>query len=586
MKMVQKLSLIAMAITLAACNEKVSPELQQGAAVDTPTDGGPTIVPTEYYFRLKNTSPLILNYRLHKTGANNFDKACEIKGPTKLSNENYQASTAYDISCFLEAEELSLFYGGLSFQLESSANTCEYLAYSPFSYFNIQPGSSYGTYLKIQKANDDVLQSHINTVATAKGINTDYTPRGSVVPSRVGADNYISETISTAARQPFSTEGIESDEVLCRFNYEKVTNKEGAPNCDEGQVTLRTLLVNYDKARADALWDQTYTEYTDDYTDTSDDDGGGPDDGLATVSAAENAARMSAANNARDSVAPTGTVSTRIIKCQGKAANCVDGPIKKHSQTSQRTIIYTQTEFDKAAATEKYEYPSLFPGKPTYKYANFRRDLANPAIDYGSTNLSAASYTGAFASATNGRNYVPNLIERYAANKNWDNSTMISPGLLTTYSTQYDQFTSTPLAAEPFVGVGGKSVNPFYTFYCLNAAYDIKARIRMVVRDWDRLSTNDSSLEWISDVGTINSRQDVLPTDIEDPESNDPLNYFNDKADWDDLLVMERLPGSPLIFRPEPVSYTPFGPAYEYGYPDGYFNPDNFPNWYDSDAEE
>lgn len=604
MKTVQKLSLLALAILIAGCNEKVSPELQQGNSTTPDDDGdGPTIVPDEYFIKVVNTAPTLLNYKLHKSGAGNFDKPCEVRSTTALSNTMFQAApAANDITCFMEAEELALYYSGLSFQVESSPNTCEYIAYSPYSYYNFQPGSSTGSYVEVVAGNDETNAAHLNAdvraLIAAAGIDFDYTPRGGAA-TFLTLNQTISETIDDAKRQPFTN--VENDQLLCRFNYTVQLDDTNAPNCDEGTVTVKKLTVTFDSAKADsaaaaagdlqgdadraaavAAWTATYST------------AGAPagiNDGLATISTAEQAditAQGDAAYTAGYNAAYAATyaaydatikVTPRTIKCGGKLVNCVDGPIKKHSTlTGPRGTIYTQTKFDEAGKTEKYEYGTLFPNRAgTYIYANYRRDLANPYIDYGATDENDPLYTGAFASLLYGRTFEPNLMERYSRNQNWDKTQMINAATLLNYSDSFDQLYGVPFAAEPYVGLGnGSYVNPYYTFYCMNNAFDIKARIRMVVRDWDRINTNDATLELLSDIGTIDARMDVQSDAVEDPDSADDYNAFNDRRDWDDIIVMQRDPVFPYIYRPEPVSVINSG--VDDGYPDGYFNPGWFPS--------
>src|SRR3989344_4859249 len=147
MKTVSKLSLLAITLFVVGCNEKVSPELMGGNA-EVPD--GVAVPPSEYYFNIKNESSALLNYNLHKAGSGNQTAACEVKNTTGLSNEIFRGNqAANDITCFFDAEELSLQHGGMSFSINSSSNTCDYVGYSPFSYYNKIPGDSTSQYLEI-----------------------------------------------------------------------------------------------------------------------------------------------------------------------------------------------------------------------------------------------------------------------------------------------------------------------------------------------------------------------------------------------------------------------------------------------------
>ncbi|HLW57767.1 MAG TPA: hypothetical protein VKY27_10300, partial [Bacteriovoracaceae bacterium] len=102
---------------------------------------------------------------------------------------------------------------------------------------------------------------------------------------------------------------------------------------------------------------------------------------------------------------------------------------------------------------------------------------------------------------------------------------------------------------------------------CFDSAAEMRARIKMVVRDWDRYFSPDRTLfNLISDIdkGT-NARMDN-PLGIEIPGDGDAVNSLNDFDDWDDFLRMERTPG-PI------TSSTIWSPA------KGFHHPDNFPQF-------
>jgi hypothetical protein len=120
-------------------------------------------------------------------------------------------------------------------------------------------------------------------------------------------------------------------------------------------------------------------------------------------------------------------------------------------------------------------------------------------------------------------------------------------------------------------------VNPYYTFYCFDKAFDVKARIRMVVREWDRIFPTDTSdLELLSDLGKgVNARQDSTVV-YEVPGDSDGWLYINDLEDWDDHIPMQRTPG---VFVPTSTIWQPLPTA---GYPEGFFNPAYFTNGLDA----
>jgi hypothetical protein len=259
------------------------------------------------------------------------------------------------------------------------------------------------------------------------------------------------------------------------------------------------------------------------------------------------------------------------VSCGGKIVNCVDGPIKKVASLSTFT---TGTEITESELNKPMEIKySLEGGIAEQRYgnfniANYRRDLANPNVEF--LNRSAGGYSNAFTSFL--RIFDPALMESYARNRLYAGAStdLMVPAVDTTAAETGGPIKTKPLAADPFMGIGAGRVNPFYTFYCFDRAFDIKARIRMVVRDWDRVfSTDTTELEKLTDLVISEPRQDNNGDEV----TFDPGNYngFNDKPDWDDLIPMERSAGAlvPTTFW-EPFVIAPITGT-------GFYNPAFFP---------
>lgn len=540
MKLVKKLSLFAVAIIMVGCNEKVSPELQQANSASDPT--GPVVLPSEFYFKLSNTSNPLYNYKMHKTGEGNASAECKISDTTRFRKEMYPGGVLsqvngvfkepkYDITCYMDAEELSLSYGGFKMKIEASPNTCDYVAYTPFSYYDRIPGDSTGTYTQVTCSTDTTTATHAATVATAIGMDITYNGGANTL----GCNSYLSNSsLLASTRQPFQ---IQSDQDLCRFNYKDGENEQ----CDIGTITVNELQVAY----------------------TISSDPGG----TTTL---------------------THKLVKREIQCGGDAYNCVRGPIKKHTQLkSASSRIVSATEVNTPYAYE-VDYPGNddFVDYRNYRFANYRRDLANPEIAYGTAEHSIypvvpynGTYLGAWTDMIYGKTFNALLMERYAKNLNFNGSENISSGVWTAHYTQENSYTAKPLAAEPYLGMiissGGRQpvtyqTNPYYAFHCLDNAREVTARIRLLVRDFDRVfPSNTSNTEYLSDIfNGVNARQD-LQDFVEDTDNSDPFNFFNDSEDWDDLMQMERyISGGVIRYRPLPAL----------GYPNGFFNPDIFPN--------
>lgn len=534
MNTLSKLSFLALALTLGACNEKVSPELQ-GAASSTTTTGGTVIVPpSEYFFKVTNSSDSMLNYKLHKTGAGNANVDCEVSSSIALSSDLFRTDpTTYDITCYMEAEELALSLNGLSFKVEASANTCANIGYSPFSYYNYQPGNSTQSMQKLNCVNGA-------TAAFARTAN-------GTIAAGITCDSYLSSeagAVNAAAT---------ADNAFCNFDYSTIPGfPSDAPNCDDGVLSI--------------------AEYTAVGVDT-DVDG--------------------------DIDAATVTRTTRLVECGGKAVNCIEGPIKLTSLTKFTSGVEMTKASANTAYSKTYDLPALYGTYPTNRrYVNFRRDLASTEIEYGdsdrelndgdeSTNSTLSSaYQSSWGDPFNKTNFESDVMLLYSNNKKMDGTTLVTPAMIAANKFDFmrgqiaggNYSKGVPYAGDPFVGLGKNyATSPFYTFYCFDGAYDTRARIKMVVRDWDRslpASATSASFESISDVDQLPpfARQDVPYTEeiTGDPDS---WNDFNDIFDWDDLIDMER-DDSGFPYDPSITVYRPLPAG---NFTQGFMNPYIFP---------
>lgn len=510
MNTLSKLSFLAMALTLASCNEKVSPELQGANATSTTTGSTNLTPPDEYFFRITNQSDTMLNYKLHRTGAGNANVDCEFSQSLAFSSDLYRANPeAYDISCFLEAEELALHFNGIDFNIEASKNTCEYVGYTPFSYYTLPAGDSSGSYTSVK----------CDAQTTTAEIQANGYP-----------DLQCSTFVATpGVTTPFSVATGREAEALCRFNY-----KNQNLLCDIGEISVNQLS----------------------FTTTA-----GVDNVFGTID---------------DVLAVESTDSE--IDCGGKIVNCIEGPIKLEPLLSKSTTGMIVT---KAVKDEEYNIAKSLPGlmgvySSNRRYVNYRRDLASLEIEYGNSGKPLGSaYKSSFGDPIYKNAYEPALMSNYSYNKRMDGTALVT----SLPTMQSDRYWAIPYSAEPFLGFGSYRTSPFYTAYCLDNAFEVKARINLVVRDWDRVlpgSATNASFERVSDVDLLPpfARQDIPDTDevTGDPDS---WNAFNDKGDWDDLVSMER-DDSNIPYDP---SITIWRPLPDATYTTGFFNP----AWYSFD---
>lgn len=529
MKTLSKVMPLSLALLLVSCNEKISSELQNSASssgTTGSTSGGSTggsSSQNNSTFEVLISTPPQAGHKIHRTGFS-FDGSsytsrkttpCKVTSPdnVSLSNSLYDAEAAlahdaksYDISCFVEVEELALYLNGLDFQVKASANACEIVSYSPFSYFSYMPGSSTTTY---------------NTVKCPEVYQSGGLPSGAnfVPPAGANMDCYQWRDTTQTLNLPAAP----TDDQLCRFNYAS----EDGPQCDIGTITIN---------------ENNYIE-----------DPGTPDTLIPD---------------------PSAPVTVRTVKCGGKIANCVNGAVKKGSGMSLTTAtnpIYHSITVKDEPFEITWSLPPLIEENPqrgtNRPYVNYRRELASPHIDYGDINDDLTAYENAFNPAISGlqlfqTSFEPSLIANYARNLKMNlSANYVLAADMTAFNTA-NGYRSTPYAAEPFMSLSSSyRINPFYTFYCLNKSYENKARIRIVVREWDRLfgdPETNNNFDYISDIFLGDLA--LLDNDYFDSYAEP----FNDFKDWDDAIALEREAGGFSTTR----QYTPSL---------GFFHQDNFP---------
>lgn len=615
MKVVQQISLLALALTLASCNEKVSPELQNASVTtggatsgSTSGSGSGTTVPT---FSMKVTSDTdpYLNFQLHKTGPGYKPDAllttddCEVKKTTSTFARSAFGVThldpipdeANDITCYLEAEELALYHQGLKLKVEATPGTCTYVRYSPYSYYNRQPGNSSGTYNKIICANENTTAAHVD-IAFANSLPLPTTSKilYGAGPSKIGCDDYLIESykssnqavdlpVATASRAPFTVKDdnvapeLSAEDQLCRFNYPDLNQEK----CDVGTITIVDHTVTYDSEKAaaaaalvaDASALASNSMYGT-YTDTSDDDTTGPDDGLSGLSSDEaTAIRATSEYTTEYSPAYTAeitanaptftkkTVAKRTINCGGKVTNCVAGPIKSHTDLPWPSGNLVTSPAPAETYSKTYTYPSLYPTRGgTYVYANYRRELAESNIDYG--DITNPIYSDAFIDK---KVFDPRVLDMFSSLRSYAGVALISSANWEANSIEASKFSARPYAAESFMGISSykgtsNTVNPFYTFECLDNARETTARIRVMVRDWNRIiPTTGDATELVSDI--FNSSDSYQDNNSVETNYGYDVDSYNDYDDLDDLLS--------LVRTDPPVLYTPASGAF--------FDRDNFP---------
>lgn len=192
-------------------------------------------------------------------------------------------------------------------------------------------------------------------------------------------------------------------------------------------------------------------------------------------------------NNATPAVC-TNTQTTSVLNCGGKKTNCLKGPVRDllsdtQIQAGWRSMLYSSSAGNSVPSTFSAPFDSF--------------DLTNVRVANGTVN-NQCTLTNTDA-------------------ENW--ATTFLPS-------QIDA------SGIPTMPLGG-GANPFYVVNCLDAAKNIKARIRIVVRDWN--SAFDITKGIDADLpGSDTSGTGVLAADLMNNNAIVFGKSNNDYMDWDD----------------------------------------------------
>ncbi|MFP5457323.1 MAG: hypothetical protein ACLGG7_01210 [Bacteriovoracia bacterium] len=537
--MIKTTTPILLLALLASCQEKIAPELSTSATATTSGSsggassggsGGSGTSANRFYLTMNKTpsgfDPINdLGYVLHKANAGGSVN-CQVDDVVD-SPETLNSSR--DITCIMEAEEFALYYNGFELQANSDVGTCQYIRQEPFRYWNLPPGisaRSNGESRQVLKFNCDA------DVLGQRG--------GDPIPGSYGAvpTSASQRTLSALCNKYINMNGgplpldfgrydlndaqfapgvaLERDEDLCSYNY-KIGNTTIA--CDEGKITLHEVTVAG--------------------RDTSDP----PDSILDVIDVAK--------------------ANTRVIDCAGKVRNCMDGPgvdIIGRDDFNRGVTTKISQLFGSEEGAMEMTVEAAFPDRETNLYsANFMRQCS------GVPNFNEP---GSFTPAP-GVEYNSQVMLDYSRV-----GTLTLPGQAKDYT--HGVFDVIPLADHAFrgslpqslvaglnpvdplrrFGINAMSTQPFYTFSCLDYGFEVKARIKVAVREWNRIFSRSSPD--LANVSDIYKRTQPLfanrslmeagsPAQIpgdyaslyDDDTTNDVVDIgFNNVRDWDDVISL------------------------------------------------
>ncbi len=512
-------------LLLAGCQEQVAPELSNPSA--TTGSGSSTTTPT-VSSTLKNFSVDLVGLNAageHPNGmlihkANEiFSEACKV---SDIIDTPDAVTSTRDISCLIEAEEYALYFNGVSMKATSGPETCDYIDVKPFTFWRFMPGVS-GRYSeaagvvsiaprRVIKYTCDDLTKQFNQAQAIAGVVGGATHVGGVTVGNV-CDKYVNID-DVAGVQTVSAANIPSLKLtqadLCTFNF-KDSATDKAYDCDEGSNLITTVSI----------------------TSTSIVDANGTITGAA---------------------APVFTASpAQEFKCGGKAVACKGGPGVEYVGSAAYQLGFRSRIQPVTAAGGSTTLAIAAPFAKQYfsnKYlANFMHQQSG---DF------AFSLHNNFLSGL----YNPTKIEDYSKNRTY----VTLPSAQEKDSNKLD---IVYMAEDAFrgglTGAAAKYnttyiTHPVYTFTCFDKALDIKARIRVSIREWDRTFAKTTPVLRLTSDLYKNAEDRVLHANGEEQISGGGEEYlpyadYNDIEGWDDFLTF----CDPNVGTTKPCGINPIG---------------------------
>ena len=444
-----------------ACTEQVSEELKDSNQASSASSSTNISSDTKLEFKLVHTMSDEFSHYMHDAESLSGECALSITNG-ELKAENYdRTDTAIAKDCFLEVEELDLFYQGANIKITADQGMCEYRSFRPFSFWQFQAGATTKT-LYTFVCEDPACNVNCGKTFTDPGFTNEMT----TVPEEITS--------------------------LCQFDHTQEFDESlNPPNCDEGSITIETT---------------TYT---------GQDDPAGDGSSPSTCSF---------------------STTSEVTECGGEYTACLAGPARDlvPSFPDAAGVIYYNE--DLAAIDETYEIPSPFSkGYSSNMYiANYMRSCFDTTTPDKSNSVSGllthfnADFKGY---ELEGLRTLPSLSDTTSS------GSFSRPSIDTNSDGENDYRI---YSTAPFRG--WYKTKPYYEFYCYDKAFDIKAQIRLFIRDWDRnFEKTYAFLNKTSDVGNATKLMDTrygntstCGVDMDCYDNN--YQSWNNVYDWDDFF--------------------------------------------------
>lgn len=552
--------LILLLIFSISCTEEISDDLKNSDASLSETSIAEKKVGKK--MSLSHLMDENLSYYLHSTKGKDYP--CELEADA----DNFQASeygkADYDngdvIDCILEVEELDLQFYGVEYELSVDEFLCEYIAYQPYGFYFAPTGESDRKVFNVEcdascsDASDasTLCDSQVGKYAEYNKDIYTYGSADSLSITDIFGDYKHSEDATT--------------DSYCKYNYE-FTDFSGSDQviaCDEGGFQIRNFKIYGDEGFCHRPGDPTYDggSYCDGDPNITtealctgantwigvgycEDSNGEPtadstkdnceltagntwtEVPYSQCSTEETCSGAYSANGCYGQwTAPSCSIAdgtANIVEtdpddyedCGGKHYNCIAGAVTEPDHVSfpeRLATVFENTDLN--SFKKSWSISELMSRQPgtNIQIANYSKIFSNTS---DSTTLSAP-----FVS-----NFIGNEIETYVPVPNNDAATLQGFTVHRVDQNNDGRIDYYPYNYTPFYSAAGRSISPYYSFMCLDKAYNPKAQIRLFIREWDR--------EFDTDSGTLDNL-----SDCDDPAvaggCNDETNNIMDNQGYQD----------------------------------------------------
>ncbi len=335
--------------------------------------------------------------------------------------------------CWLDADELDLFFYGMALNFYVEKEACDYVGYKGYTFFNFQPGRTEVT-----------TAQHVVVIET----------NGCSMPVDGEGNHYV---ISAP---------------ICYFDRSDI----GQPNCDAGTIRYKTARVVKDEN--------------------------------------DNCPNPATIANGGIDIADKETV----VDCSGGSGyyvwnNCLEGP-GKDSAEKMFAASTIRADLDGYAHGYIGPFETVWESDGVDKPFDYDKPIDKK---FGNSNIYLANYNKFCASSTNTLQYNIAGVIGYSKFQN-----DIVP---TTVATDYIK--------ESGAGPRSDKTNPFYEWTCYDKAWDVKAKIRVVVREWNARFTSDADYLKLANPDWNAVAGDEMMDRTGDEYEN--AGSWLDATDWDDL---------------------------------------------------